>query len=110
MKFRIALELAASKQPIDETRFDALAEAVYDLDETDPDITDADLSASLADGRVTVSMTVEADDLPAAATKVLCAARTAIHAIGDGTPRWEASRGAMHIVPADDADRLFADA
>jgi hypothetical protein len=110
MKFRIALELRASG-PIGEARFDALADALYDLDDTDPDITDTDLGASLAEGNATVSMTVAADNLPAAATKVLCAARAAIHAIGDATPRWEApDHGPMHIVPVDAADRLFADA
>jgi hypothetical protein len=52
-------------------------------------VTDPDLGASLAEGRVDFTMTVEAVDEPKALRKALVAIRTAIHA-GEGcTPGWE---------------------
>lgn len=109
MKFYTEMELRASGA-IDDARFDALADALYELDEADPAVSDADLTARLADGSVTASLVVEADDPAAAATKALCAVRTAIHAIGDGTPGWETKTGVMRIAPAHESDRLFASA
>jgi hypothetical protein len=109
MKFHVELELTAS-EPIDETRFDALADALYELDASDAALSDIDLSASLADARATVTTTVEASDPADAGTKALCAARTAIHAIGDATPGWETARGVLRVAPVDASDRLFASA
>lgn len=110
MKFYTEMELRAVNGTIDDARFDALADALYELDESDSNVTDADLTARLADGRVTASMVVEADDPAAAATKALCVVRTAIHTIGDATPGWETATGVMRIAPADETDRLFASA
>jgi hypothetical protein len=109
MKFYVELEMDA-RGPIEEDRFDALADALYDLDASDPELFDTDLSASLADGRATVTVTVEATDPADAGTKALCAARTAIHSIGDATPGWETTRGVMRVAPADVSDRLYATA
>lgn len=100
MKFHVELGLTADKA-IDEARFDALADAVYELDVSDPDLSDTDLGASLDERWATVSMTVDAADQAEAGTKALCAARAAIHAIGDGTPRWETARGTMLVAPAE---------
>ena len=88
MKFYAEIELDAAG-PISEARFDALADALYDLDAGDSAVENADLGASLADGRATVSMTVDADDPAEAGTRALCAVRAAVHAIGDATPGWE---------------------
>jgi hypothetical protein len=110
VKFYTEMELRAPNGAIDDARFDALADALYELDDSDPDVTDADLTARLTEGRVTASMVIEAGDPAAAATKALCAVRTAIHTIGDATPGWETATGVMRIAPADEADRLFASA
>jgi hypothetical protein len=110
VKFYTEMELRASTGVIDDARFDALADALYELDDSDPDVTDADLTARLADGRVTASMVAEAVDQAAAATKAMCVVRTAIHTIGDGTPGWETKTGVMRIAPADETARLFASA
>jgi hypothetical protein len=107
MKFHVELGLTADGA-IDDSRFDALADALYELDAADPDLSDTDLGASLAKGWATVSMTVDAADQAEAGTKALCAARAAIHAMGDGTPGWETSRGTMLVAPADASDRLYA--
>lgn len=109
MKFYTEMELRASGA-IDDARFDALADALYELDEADPAVCDTDLTARLADGRVTAAMVVDADDPADAATKALCAVRTAIHTIGDATPGWETATGVMRIAPADETSRLFAPA
>ncbi len=107
MKFHVELGLTTDGA-IDDSRFDALADALYELDATDPDLSDTDLGASLEEGWATVSVTVEAADQAEAATKALCAARAAMHAIGDGTPGWETARGTMLVAPAGASDRLCA--
>ncbi len=109
MKFYAEFELDAAG-PIPEEMFDALADALYDLEAGDEDIEDTDLGASLADGRATVTMTVDAGDPALAGTKALAAVRAAIHAIGGATPGWETDRGVMRVAPADAADRLFTSA
>jgi len=107
MKFYAEFELDAAG-PIPEGMFDALADALYDLEAGDEAIEDADLGASLADGRATVTMTVDAGDPAQAGTKALATVRAAIHAIGGATPGWETDRGVMRVAPADAAGRLFA--
>jgi hypothetical protein len=93
-----------------EKRLSKLMDALLDVETCDKAISDPDLAASLNTGDVDVQMTVEADDVAEAATKALCAIRTAIHAIGDATPGWETARGAMSIAPSEVSQRLLADA
>lgn len=107
MKFHVELELAADGA-IDETRFDALADALHGLGASESDLSDTDLGASLAEGWATVSMTVNAADQAEAGAKALRAARAAIHAIADATAGWETDRGTMLVAPADASDRLYA--
>jgi hypothetical protein len=102
MKFHIDTEIDAAG-PISEARFAALADALYDLEDGDPAVEDADLGAALTSGHATVSMTVDAADAAEAGTKALCVVRTAIHATGDATPGWETARTAMHITPAEES-------
>ena len=109
MNFYIEIELRASGQ-LDDDRFDALAETLYDLDEVEPSIGNMTLGASLAEGRADVSMTVEAADPAAAATKALSSVRAAIHAIGDATPGWETARSVIRVAPAEESERLSASA
>jgi hypothetical protein len=109
VKFYVEIELDG-QGPISDARFTMLADALYDLDGSDPEVLDVDLGASLAEGRATATMTVEAADPAAAATKALCTVRSAIHAIGDCTPGWEESRSVLRVAPADASDRLFASA
>jgi len=93
-----------------DARLGDLMNALIDLEDQDSSIEDPDLAAHLAEGRVDVQMTVEAEDPAEAMVKALCALRAAIHAIGDATPGWETSRAVMHVAPAEDSDRLFVDA
>jgi len=109
VKFYAELQLLGSG-PLDEARFDALADALYDLDASDPEIEDMDVTASLAERRVTVSMTADTADPAAAGTKILSTLRAAIHAIGDRSTGWEAAHSVMRVAPADEADRLLMSA
>ena len=96
MKFYTEIELESNGH-ISEKRFVAMADALYDLDASDPEISDTDVGASLTDGRVTVNMTVEAADPADAGTKALCTVRSAIHTIGDATPGWETARSVVRM-------------
>ena len=49
--------------PLDGARFDALAYALAEIEETDPAIEDVDLTSSLAQGWVTASMTIIQENL-----------------------------------------------
>ena len=109
MNFYIEIELRASGQ-LDDDRFDAFADALYDLDEADPLIGNMSLGASLAEGRADVSMTVEEVDPAAAATKALASVRAAIHAIGDATPGWDTAHSVIRVAPAEEPERLSAPA
>ena len=91
-------------------RLDKLMSALLDVEAGDNAISDPDIAASLANGYVDVQMIAQAADPAEAATKALCAVRTAIHAIGGATPGWETSKGTMRIEPAEESERLFADA
>lgn len=109
MRFHVELGISAGGA-VDEARFDALADALYELDAKDPAVSDADLGASLTDSKATVSMTVDAADQAEAATKALCTTRAAIHAIGDATPGWETANGTLVVAPADATGRVYATA
>lgn len=99
VKFHTETEIDAAG-PISEARFAALADALYDLEDSDPAVEDADLGASITSGHATVNMTVDAAD---AGAKALCVVRAAIHATADATPGWETARTAMHITPAEES-------
>jgi hypothetical protein len=109
VKFYAELELHASG-PLDDARLSALADELFELDASDPVVEDMDVTAAIGDEHVTVAMCVDAEDPAQAATKALCVVRTAIHAIGGGTPGWETSRTVLHVAPSDAADRLLSPA
>jgi hypothetical protein len=90
-----------------EPRLELLMDALLDLEEADATVTDPDLAADIATGRVDVQMIVDADDPAAAMVKALATLRAAIHAIGDATPGWETATAVMHVAPADAGYRLL---
>jgi hypothetical protein len=91
-----------------EERCGLLMDALLDQESSDSAIEDPDIAADLSQTRVDVQMLVEADDPAEAMTRAQTVLRTAIHAIGDGTPGWETQQAVMHVAPADDSDRLLA--
>lgn len=52
-------------------------------------VTDSDVSASLADARVEVTVVAEAGSFEEAESLASSTIRTAIHAAGGSTPRWK---------------------
>ena len=75
--------------PLDGARFDALAYALAEIEETDPAIEDVDLTSSLAQGWVTASMTITQENLELAVAKLIATVRAAIYPNGDHTGGWQ---------------------
>ncbi|HYZ52776.1 MAG TPA: hypothetical protein VE733_04600 [Streptosporangiaceae bacterium] len=109
MKWHTELEMYANS-PVDDDRFDALADALADVEDTDPAVEDADLGGSLTAQRVTATMVVTADTPDEAVRKTVTVVRTAVQAIGDGTPRWETQAPIIRLAPAEESERLFTSA
>ncbi|WP_207634462.1 hypothetical protein, partial [Candidatus Frankia alpina] len=86
MKYEGLVELTVTGPIGDfETHTDQLMDALLALE----DLIDPDIGGNLAEGRMDITMTVEADTIPDAAYKSLSAVRTAIHAAGGATSGWE---------------------
>lgn len=98
-KFQVILEVREGF-PLSGTGFDALADALYELDASDPELDDMDLTASEVGGEFFASMTVEADGMPDALQKALATLRAAIHEAGYGTPGWEQFSMAASVASA----------
>ena len=75
--------------PLDGARFDALAYALAEIEETDPAVTDVDLTASLAQGWITASMVIDQESLELAVAKLMATVRTAIYPNGDTLGGWK---------------------
>ncbi|HEY2130296.1 MAG TPA: hypothetical protein VGH77_24270 [Streptosporangiaceae bacterium] len=75
--------------PLDGARFDALAYALAEIEETDSAVADVDLTASLAQGWITVSMVVDQESLEVAVAKLMATVRTAIYPNGDTLGGWK---------------------
>ena len=75
--------------PLDGARFDALAYALAEIEETDPAIENVDLTSSLAKGWVTASMTITQENLELAVAKLIATVRSAIYPNGDRTGGWQ---------------------
>lgn len=75
--------------PLDGARFDALAYALAEIEETDPAVDEVDLTASLAQGWITASMVIEQETLELAVAKLMATVRTAIYPNGDTLGGWK---------------------
>jgi hypothetical protein len=75
--------------PLDGSRFDALAYALAEIEDTDPAIEDVDLTSSLAQGWVTATMTIIEENLELAVAKLIVTVRTAIYPNGDHAGGWQ---------------------
>ena len=75
--------------PLDGARFDALAYALAEIEETDSAVGDVDLTASLAQGSITVSMVIDQESLEVAVAKLMATVRTAIYPNGDTLGGWK---------------------
>ncbi|HTT54519.1 MAG TPA: hypothetical protein VMH35_24265 [Streptosporangiaceae bacterium] len=88
MKFYGEMRVQGSG-PLDGARFDALAYALAEIEETDPAVEDVDLTASLAQGWITASMIIDQESLELAVTKLMTTVRTAIYPNGDTLGGWK---------------------
>jgi len=102
VKWQTEMRLCGSSL-LDDRRFDALADALAELDEADDTVEDTDLTASLAEGWVIVAMVVTAADPADAIRKTVATVRAAIQKIGDSTPGWEriTALAPLAVRPAD---------
>lgn len=75
--------------PLDGARFDALAYALAEIEETDPAVDEVDLTASLAAGWITASMVIDQETLELAVAKLMATVRTAIYPNGDTLGGWK---------------------
>jgi hypothetical protein len=96
--------------PLDGSRFDALAYALAEIEETDPAIEDVDLTASLAQGWVTASMTIVQENLELAVAKLIATVRAAIYPHGDHAGGWQflTETAGLSVHPAADRAGLSA--
>ncbi len=90
--------------PLDGSRFDALAYALAEIEEADPAVEDVDLTASLAQGWVTASMTIVQENLELAVTKLIATVRAAIYPNGDHAGGWQflTESAGLSVHPATD--------
>ena len=75
--------------PLDGARFDALAYALAEIEETDPAVDEVNLTASLAQGWITASMVIDQETLELAVVKLMATVRTAIYPNGDTLGGWK---------------------
>jgi hypothetical protein len=103
MKFYGEMRVQGSG-PLDGARFDALAYALAEIEQTDPAVQEVDLTASLAQGWVTASMIINQADLELAVAKLIATVRTAIYPNGDIAGSWKflAETAEVSIRPAAD--------
>ncbi len=90
--------------PLDGARFDALAYALAEIEETDPAVTAVDLTASLAQGWITASMVIDQESLELAVAKLMATVRTAIYPNGDTLGGWKflTETAGLTVQPAGD--------
>ena len=88
MKFYGEMRVQGSG-PLDGARFDALAYALAEIEETDPAVDEVDLTASLAQGWITASMVIDQESLELAVAKLMTTVRTAIYPNGDTLGGWK---------------------
>lgn len=72
-----------------EQHLDDITNALVEIEEGDPLLSDADVSATITERLAEFSITVDCADLNDAALRGLSAIRAAIHAANGHTPGWE---------------------
>jgi hypothetical protein len=90
--------------PLDGARFDALAYALAEIEETDPAVDEVDLTASLSQGWITASMVIDQESLELAVAKLMTTVRTAIYPNGDTLGGWKflTETAGLTVQPAGD--------
>lgn len=97
MRFMVWQTISCAGGTLDEKVMEQVTDALFDLEECDPVISDIDVAASLATGKADVQMAVTADSPQAALEKASATVRAALHAAGYSTPEWESV--SLHAEP-----------
>lgn len=103
------IKLVAEVQPSSEQRgtaqdhFAEVADRLFEIEEADDRLSNADVSVNLSEGRVEIGVTVSTGSLAAASDVGRATIRSAIHGAGGFTPDWEKLRWAtLETVDQDD--------
>jgi hypothetical protein len=84
---RLTFEFTSENDP--EQIFDAVTEALFDLEASNPSLHDADVSASLEKRNIALAIVGAGDTIEDASTNASSAIRAAIHKSGGATPGWD---------------------
>lgn len=104
MRYEVVFEgcIVSESEPLTRDSVDGFVEQfVAELERIDAE--DIDVSTTLSTGRITVSVTTEAEDLPAAQIAGGGTIRTAFHAAGAATPGWSVHWMRARTVPEEDS-------
>lgn len=89
LEFRYTGESGADTDENFDAFSDTVLEALAGLERVDPGLADPDITVTIADREMSISMRVEADTLPDALRIFSANARTALHVAGCRTAGWD---------------------
>jgi hypothetical protein len=84
---RLIFEFTSENQP--EQILDAVTEALFDLESSNPTLNDADVSASLEKRNIALAIVGTGETIDDASANASSAIRAAIHTSGGATPGWD---------------------
>ena len=87
MHVRLTFEVS-SEQSVEKV-FEAVADALFELDASNPTLLDADVAATVAKNLISLAIIGMGECIDAASANAVSAIRTAIHASGGATPGWD---------------------
>ena len=87
IQLRLTFEFSSASEP--EDIYDAVTNALFDLEAVSPSLHDADVTANLGKSTITLSVVGEGETFEAASANASSAIRSAIHASGGATVGWE---------------------
>lgn len=87
IQMRLTFEFTSDNDP--EIIFDAVTEALFDLEKSNDTLHDADVSANLEKRNIAISIAGTGETIEAASANASSAIRAAIHTSGGATPGWD---------------------
>lgn len=84
---RLTFEFTSENAP--EQIFDAVTEALFDVESSNSTLHDADVSASLENRNISLAIVGTGESIEAASENASSAIRAAIHKSGGATPGWD---------------------
>lgn len=87
IQMRISFEVSSESDP--DQIFDLVTEALFDQESASETLFNADVTASLSDSTIALSIVGAGETIEAASENASSAIRAAIHKSGGATPGWE---------------------